>query len=451
MEMLPVYAISLAVCTLAELPLRPTLSQWLLLCGGAVLLARGSARVLRAHVAQRLLLLAASALWMVFWVRWVLAGAALPAAGLVFLWGVTLYGSARGVLIGGVQHTRGSVARWFSVGVVSLLLLFAFLARAGVTDLLPRAALQNLACAHFVLGLLLTAIDQQRAIYGREHVRPQLSAAFVMAFSLGLLVPIAAVLLVSTLMLGGLHALGSALAAVGGGVLLGLRGLWQVVLWLGQLLLGLLRMLGSASGSDVPHAAPGGSDASVHWAGDAHPWKLPRLPPDVTPAVMIALALLLMAAFAVALFRKPVRPATSETAEESTSVWSLQTFGRQWSAAWRAALARMRAQAGKVRLLPPATLHTMRDVYRAFLRWAERRGPLRSEATTPQELAEQLAHAFPDKREALAELTQHYERARYAERTPAQEELERARQLLRALSDDPVSERIAGTDRARNS
>lgn len=72
----------------------------------------------------------------------------------------------------------------------------------------------------------------------------------------------------------------------------------------------------------------------------------------------------------------------------------------------------------------------------AFLSWAERRGHVRAPSTTPLEFAQELARIQPDQRARLHELTLRYTEARYGEREVEASELERARQLLRELSED---------------
>jgi hypothetical protein len=451
------------VCSLAGLSLDFGLPRLLGLFVCNLLLAHCASHWRVGFASQRTLLTSASALCLAGWLHDVVAAGAswapggwldaivapwrlgLPIGGapVLFAWIVGAYISARGLLIGSAATGRVPVARWFTVGVVLWVLLFAFLARAGVTESLPTAHLRNLTLGYFALGLFLVALAQQRGMFLREGARPQLSFAFFAAFA----APVTGLFCVALLVLGGMQTFRGALFAVAAVLQGGMLALGFMLRQAAELFIGMLRWLGSFGAGAGPDRSALGSAGAESWAGSsaAHPQGFSSLAPDITPFLLGAAAALVVALFFAALWRRPGRQPALESIDESSSVWSLQLFAEQWSALWRSFVSDLRARAHALasprgaQALTPVVVNTLRDVYRALLSWAARSGQERAPATTPLEFAEQLGRDVPHQRERLDELTAQYIEVRYGDREERSAALERAKQLLRELAEHDAS------------
>ena len=87
----------------------------------------------------------------------------------------------------------------------------------------------------------------------------------------------------------------------------------------------------------------------------------------------------------------------------------------------------------------PPEARTVREVYRQMLLWAASRGCPRDPSQTPWEYLHRLLGWIPEAKGELGLLTEHYVRARYGPRAPAQGELQRLKDDWRKLKKSKVA------------
>jgi hypothetical protein len=354
-----------------------------------------------------------------------------PLTFLVWLVGIFL--SARGLLIGARSAEAASVRRWFLVGAIGFVGLFALLARAGVAIAeLPSVELQALTSGYFLGGSCVCASIERHT----AHARQQLPLQHTVVFAVALALPVAAL------------ALSSALVAVGAfgvrtlieqGQQLGfwlLQLVWSVCFEIAKLIAGFLRLLAVAFGEAQPESSqPGpGTAHKVFGLGRWHN-PLTRAELDALPGVLGLAVLLIVGWYMFFLLRRRVQADAADIVEDSSSLWS---WGRALERLRARLLAlRSRVERGRGQLAELVNEYRaprdMRAVYRQLLRWAAAHGHPRRPGMTPLELAEQLERAYPERRPELHAITLYYNAARYGAATESEQTLEHARALLDAL------------------
>ena len=354
-----------------------------------------------------------------------------PLTFLVWLVGVFL--TARGVLIGARSAAAAAVRRWFLVGAIMLVGLYALLARGGVAlSELPVAELQALTGGYFLGGTCVCALIERHAAHARQRLPLQHAAAFAVALAL----PVCALGLSSAVL--ALGAFG-ARAVIEQARQLGfwfLQMVWTSCLAIAHLLVGFLRLLATAFGeARIQPSQPGaGTKERVFGLGRWHN-PLTHAELDALPGVLGLAVLLIVGWYTFFLLRRRVLAHVPEVLEQSSSLWS-----------WRRALERLRSSISGARALLDrgrgqlAALvgeyrapRDIRAVYRQLLRWAAAHGHPRGRGVTPLELSEQLGQAYPDRRQQLQELTGYYNAARYAAEPTSEQTLQHARALLDEL------------------
>lgn len=179
----------------------------------------------------------------------------------------------------------------------------------------------------------------------------------------------------------------------------------------------LLSALGIAPSLQLPEmpAPPNFDEAQEEAAQSA------GLPPELVAgmkvavvALVVGLALLLLAR---ALFRQRADRNPAED-EERESVWSWDEARGDLRGLMNRLFGRLRGSGTALADLAGAAarhddLTTVRGVYRALLRTAEREGAPRRPEQTPREFGETLAHWFATAREDVTLITDAYQRVRY--------------------------------------
>lgn len=480
MESVWLYAVFAVVAALAPIPIDFSYALLAGLATAAVLLAAGSARSPIRFPLNRLLLLPAGVILIVLWLHlaiapdapwnvtatWTVAtapwklGVEVSGAFITLAWVVALFVVGRGLLVGTLPQTPTTVSRWFVGGVGVLVTLFAVTAGGSVPAArLPTIELRNLVLVYFIAGLALTALVHRQSVQSRAAVRSRLSFGWIVA----IFVPVALVIAAGAAISGGRHTVRSVMSATVS--LLGLlyqlgvwiaAFLWQAVLWLWYWVALLYHWLLSV--------LPSGSTRSESGAG---PVWVPKPPPalhveqtrlvvpttDIVPIVAIVLSIVLLALFLRILLKARTRRETTAVVEESESIWSWALLREQVSALWRAlgsSLASRRAllldRLGRRRVAPDTALALdAREIYRAFLMWAARRGQTRSPATTPFEFADQLSPIIAVGETRIDQVTACYVRARYGAVNVPDEELARTRRFVGELQSE---HRAAESDRS---
>jgi hypothetical protein len=158
--------------------------------------------------------------------------------------------------------------------------------------------------------------------------------------------------------------------------------------------------------------------------------------------MLLALALLLVAR--AASHWRPTRVEADAVAEERESLWQPGALRRAllaWLRRWwsrrrtRAGAATAAAEAGPARVMS-VPLSSVRALYRQLLRLGEASGARRAGSSTPYEHLPALQRSLEPAAE-VAEVTEAYVRARYAEQEPAPDEVERLRARLTAIHAPP--------------
>jgi hypothetical protein len=75
------------------------------------------------------------------------------------------------------------------------------------------------------------------------------------------------------------------------------------------------------------------------------------------------------------------------------------------------------------------TTRSIRELYRALLRWAASRGYARKKYETPYEFQQRLHEHFPQTEPELGVVTEVYTATRYGEVVPDEDEVDRVRQM----------------------
>jgi hypothetical protein len=358
-----------------------------------------------------------------------------PLTFMVWIAGIFL--SARGLLIGARSAEAASVRRWFLVGAIAWVGLFALLARGGVAvSELPSVELQALVAGYFLGGTCVCALIERHTAHARQRLPPQHTWVFAVALAL----PVAALALSSAVVAMGAFGARSFIEHVQQFGLWVLQTVWSVCLVFAQLIAGFLRLLAVAFGEarpDPSQPSPGTSH-KVFGLGRWHS-PLTRTQLDALPGVLGLAVLLIVGWYAFFLLRRRAQAHNVEIVEDSSSLWS-----------WGRALARLRARLLSLRALVDRgrgqlagfvseyrAPRDMRAVYRQLLRWAAARGNPRRRGVTPLELAEQLERAYPARRQELQIITDYYNAARYGVGAGSEQALQHARAQLEALQHEP--------------
>jgi hypothetical protein len=358
---------------------------------------------------------------------------------LTFLvWCSASFLTARGALIGSRTAEAASVRRWFLIGAIALIVLYALLARGGVAlTELPIAELQALTSVYFLGGCTVCALVERQT----AHARYKLAARRSAAFGLALAAPLLALGLCSVALSSGARGTYALLEYVQLGVLRVLQLAWMLLQWLAHVFADLLRLIATSTSTTPPKNAnnawglPDSPFGFGHWHA-----ALTRTEWDALPAVLGLSALLVAALFLVFWLRARVRPQQPALQEQSSSLFSWKHVWRNWRAqltAARSLLSRQRdAVAALVRAGRPP--RDMRGLYRQLLRWAAAQGHTRRDGVTPLELVEELGRRWPDRRQELQVFTGYYNRVRYGAHAASETELAHARALLERLLREPT-------------
>ena len=356
----------------------------------------------------------------------------------LLVWVVGVFLTARGVLIGARRPDPASARRWFLMGAIVLVGLFALLARGGVElSELPRAELQALISGYFLGGTCLCALIERRTSHARQHL--PLQHTFV--FSVALALPVCVLALSSAVLAVGAFGARSVVEQLQQLSFALLRIVWDVCFGIAQLIASGLRLLATTFG-EAPHDRPppgSGDSHSVFGLGRWHD-PLTRTQLDALPGVLGLAVLLVAAWYTYFLLRRRTQLHTSEIVEDSSSLWSLRRAHERFRArllALRALAARGRGQLA-ARVSAYRAPRDMRAAYRQLLRWAAAHGNPRRSGVTPRELAEQLGQAYPEMRQQLQQITAYYHAERYAGGTTSEAALEHARALLDELQREPT-------------
>lgn len=168
-----------------------------------------------------------------------------------------------------------------------------------------------------------------------------------------------------------------------------------------------------------------------------HPLPSTGVSPGVTLFIKILLPLLVLL---VLLFlvhmalrrRKRLKIALHrKSGDIHESIWSWQLFWQQfkafWLAIWRHFFPRNAAEQGEVQareeIRVPATVRTIREIYRALLKKAATRGHTRRRDETPYEFRQRLHEHEPESEPQLERLTEAYAFTRYGGNIPDESEL----------------------------
>lgn len=356
-------------------------------------------------------------------------GLSLPLALLV--WATAALQVGRGLMVGLTGASAALVLRSFMRGIAVLVALLSLIELASIR--FPPAlsdALLRQVLGYFALGFALVALAQRRAVAAQHGLPQPLSLAWlaaclppiVLAFALAL--TIARGRSVVTTLMHGVTLLGDAVALA--------------LVGLAHALVALLRWIGSMLPESARHQTGRFAEQLAH-ATDI-PTARPRVPPvgveqlDVRPYLLVPVALLLVFLYLGMLSR--ARRPQEELDEQSTSAWSWRLFGSQLGRALTDAQARLRALSRQPAADKVDALTDARAIYRAFLRWAQRRGHVRAASLTPLEFHARLSRSIPEADPQMVRITARYLEARYAEQMPSETELARARDDLRTLESE---------------
>lgn len=122
-------------------------------------------------------------------------------------------------------------------------------------------------------------------------------------------------------------------------------------------------------------------------------------------------------------------------------MWSWALFLAQLRWLWNALFGRLNAAARSVVSVRGAALHAagalndenIRLLYARMLRHAERLGCRRPVHVTPCEFVRPMSTCAPECSSGIAAISEVYERVRYGEKSPSQDEVEAARQTVAAF------------------
>ena len=117
------------------------------------------------------------------------------------------------------------------------------------------------------------------------------------------------------------------------------------------------------------------------------------------------------------------------------SLWSWKLFKAQLLSLFQAVWNRLLRKKKKVVEEPlseeplsgAAPIRTIREIYRAFLKWASQRGLPRKRYETPEEFRQRLLKQYPQHSHELQELTAAYASIRYGGLVPDERTLEQVR------------------------
>jgi hypothetical protein len=423
MELLPVWMVVTLLRHNAQQLLAAGFASCVLLQLSAAIATWQSQRW-RLSVALRATLLAVFGAAM-FWL-WLQLASDLPATPQqpVFLWCLGLYLYVRGTFIGLHAGRPGAVLRWFRLGLALSVLLFSFLALSGTpVSELPFAALRGLCLAHCLWGAVLTGLDQRRAA----------AAAVSSAAWVAVLGPVLTILALASFVVFGPQGVRWLVYRAVSALLSAKQQLGAALHDFGAFFAELLRWLGSlfqhALGGGAPPAAPSGQPETWAPLVQLHPATWFTGNTHTLHVALLLIGAVLLAYLLMSWGRQSASTAAAPEQfpenEERGSTWSWQ----QLRDALRARL-RVRTQRAHEPVVSSASGRDMRALFRSLLAWASARGLQRSASTTAHELAAQLAHQQPDKRDAIERLRAYYELERYAQRTASHAELEHARTLL---------------------
>lgn len=345
----------------------------------------------------------------------------------------------RGLWLGAVPATTGTLTVRFLVGSLALIALAILLALASGTGTERyEHTLQLLVLGYFILAPTMLALTHLHSLRDPGETARPASLAWVVA----LVVPMGLVVTAGLLLTNDLvPVMSQAMHLAVQAFLLAAAVLRWMFGWLLDLLGALLAWLRLDS-----HGAL--SPVTAH--------RMPPLPQvhagaldesaGLSGYLLVIPAAVLLVVFAWLLARN-VRPRAERPArEERSSLWSWVLFRRQVRTAWEGWVDRLRPHPGPdsgqtARAKPDAAVPTdIRGLYRALLRWAAAHGHPRHQDTTPRELQRTLVAAAPQAASALALITDSYEQVRYGEDDLPPGALAAAAERLAALqSPDPPS------------
>jgi hypothetical protein len=460
MESLWLYTTVVVVGTLTPVPLHLSLSTLIGLSLAAMLTAKGGAQVPLPPVLRVPLQLSFAFAALAGWLCWVL-GAGLPStpdASLALLmepwrmrpavtrpflalaWGLGLYLTCRGLLIGTQARTAAMVGRWMIAGVGGLLFLFTCAALPGVSAKpLPADELRGLVVGYFVVGLATMALAHRQATYQGSGPRPKPSLAWLMAIAL----PILVVVGLGTLLVSGRATARTALALLAQLCVWLVTILWSVLAYLLGALVWLLRQLAAwLAAGDAAGPSPVGR-GPLSLSPEPPRFQLPTL---VLPGaeLHVEFAIGALAVLAVVLYLYALNRARTSlsgaTLEDGSFAWSWALSLRQLRRAWAGLLDRLHSRTARaaVRImgLRPRrreALGDIRSIYRALLRWAAEHGRERPRDATPHEFAAQLVRTAANAEKQIELITESYVQTRYGTALPDEAALREARQCIQDL------------------
>jgi uncharacterized protein DUF4129 len=459
MESLCLAAVLALVVAVAPSPLRLAPGALVALQVGTTAMSRVVARGAGGPARRGALLLLGGAAALLLWLRaaiavdapWTLDGWAtvltrpwalrpeVTGPWLALAWLVGAYLVGRGLLLGTQAPGAVRASRWFVAGMVALTAVVAAAAGGSVPEAqLASPHLRALIFAYFIAGMAATALAHRQAVGRRAGGGRAARVTASWALAVGL--PIVGVMCLAALLafgMGGLRGLAAMITDAA-------RWTVHAVAWgLGRLLvfLGWLASL-LPRGRSHPRAAPDGPSASS--ANDPAPPgghdAIPQPALDVAPWAMGILAAAALFFLARALRRRlaTARQGAPTVDEERTSLWSFRAWLRQLATWLRSRLGRRappeEAAARGGPIAPAGGAAEMRRVYRDLLGWAQRCGHARAPATTPLELAQELADAGVGRPADVDRVTAAYLVARYAEVAVPSDEVARARRIVDELS-----------------
>jgi len=349
----------------------------------------------------------------------------------LLIWLAASFLTARGALIGAQSTEAASVRRWFLIGAITQVILYALLARGGVPpSTLPLSELQALTTAYFLGGAVVCALAERRA----AHARQQLPAQHLAAFAWALALPLGALALGGAVLGASVLGVRAFMGYLQRGAVAALQLVWALIGVLARVVSFLLHALAASVGeapAELRRAAPG-SDGP-EWG--ARLWHTPRFWTDGEAlTVVLSLAVLLLCGlFLASWLRARVQARQLEVVDEDSSwLLSWSSVGQRWRARLGAISALRNRRRAVVQALQDRTRtpRDMRAIYRRVLRWAAARGHVRRAGATPLELAEELVRHFPERRHELQALTAYYNAARYGGHAASADEIDRACALL---------------------
>ncbi len=177
--------------------------------------------------------------------------------------------------------------------------------------------------------------------------------------------------------------------------------------------------------------------------------KSPPTQGSFSPVLIIAIEILLpilVVVFIVLIMRlllrkRPLRITTRRTVEVHESLWSWELFLAQMKAFFLALWHRLfpqkvediQALEGESDLTTELTARSIREVYRAMLRWAMLRGYPRKRDETPYEFRTRLRTLLPFTEPEVSTVTEAYTAIRYGHAVPSEADVARIQQTWQQL------------------